>query len=101
LKSLPISADKIKFPAVNVTEYLPPGESFPVYLLARVLHIDRKHVVHLIDTGELKCAVDLRGPGASRSTIRISRAAVIEFLESRRIIVVPPPNGNKKKPLRV
>jgi hypothetical protein len=73
---------------VTVTEYLPAGESFPVHLLARVLHVDRKHVIHLIDSGEIKCAVDLRGPGSSRSTIRVSRAAVIEFLESRKIIVV-------------
>jgi hypothetical protein len=78
---------------VQVTEYLPAGDSFPVHLLARILHVDRKHVIHLIDCGELKCAVDLRGPGASRSTIRVSRAAVIEFLESRRIIVVEPHNA--------
>lgn len=73
---------------MQVNAYLPEGESFPVYLLARTLHVTRNHVINLIDTGELKCAVDLRGPGSSRSTIRVSRAAVIEFLESRRIIVV-------------
>lgn len=74
---------------MQVTEYLPVGESFPVHLLARVLHVHRKHVIHLIDCGELKCAIDLRSPGASRSTIRVPRAAVLEFLESRRIIVAP------------
>jgi hypothetical protein len=76
---------------VNVTEYLPAGESFPVHLLARILHVHRDHVIHLIDAGEIQCAVDLRGPGASRSTIRVPRAAVIEFLESRRILVVASP----------
>jgi Helix-turn-helix domain len=75
---------------VQVSEcFLPPGESFPVHLLARVLHVHRTHVINLIDAGEIKCAVDLRGPGASRSTIRVPRAAVIAFLESRRIVVVP------------
>lgn len=78
---------------MNVTEYLPPGESFPVHLLARVLHVTRNHVINLIDTGEIKCAVDLRGAGASRSTIRVSRAAVVEFLESRRILVVESPKS--------
>jgi hypothetical protein len=73
---------------VRVTEYLPEGDSFPVHVLARILHVDRDHIVHLIDTGEIKCAVDLRSPGASRSTIRVSRVAIVEFLESRRIIVV-------------
>jgi hypothetical protein len=72
----------------TVTLCLPPGESFPVHVLARVLHVDRKHVVHLIDCGELKCAVDLRGPASSRSTIRVPRWAVEEFLRSREIIVI-------------
>ena len=70
-------------------EYLPPGESFPVHVLARVLQVHRDHVINLIDNGELKCAVDLRSPGASRSLIRVPRAAVVEFLQSRRIIVAP------------
>jgi hypothetical protein len=74
---------------VHVSEYLPPGESFPVHLLARVLHIHRTHLINLIDAGEIQCAVDLRSPGASRSTIRVPRKAVIAFLESRRIIIFP------------
>ena len=73
---------------MQVSAYLPEGQSFPVHLLAKVLHVTRVHVVNLIDAGEIKCAVDLRGPGASRSTIRVPRAAVLEFLESRRIVVV-------------
>jgi hypothetical protein len=74
---------------VEVSEFLPPGESFPVWLLAKHLHVHRTHIINLIDVGEIKCAVDLRGPGSSRSTIRVPRAAVISFLESRKIVVVP------------
>ena len=76
---------------MHVSEYLPAGESFPVHLLARVLRVHRDHVIHLIDSGELKCAVDLRSPGASRSLIRVPRAAVVEFLESRKILIVESP----------
>ena len=75
--------------------YLPPGGSFSVIVLARALQVTRNHVINLIDTGEIKCAVDLRGPGASRSTIRVPRAAVIEFLESRRIVIVEPDQNRK------
>jgi hypothetical protein len=75
--------------------YLPAGESFPVHLLARVLHVTRNHVINLIDAGELKCAVDLRSPGASRSLIRVPRTAVVEFLESRKILVVESPGKLK------
>jgi Helix-turn-helix domain len=81
--------EKLKFQSVHVSEYLPPGESFPVHLLARVLHIHRTHLINLIDAGEIQCAVDLRGHGSSRSTIRVPRAAVIEFLEKRRIVIIP------------
>ncbi len=71
-----------------VADYLPDGDSFPVHVLARFWHVDPKHIVNLIDAGEIESAVDLRCPGASRSTIRVSRAAVITFLGRRRITVV-------------
>jgi hypothetical protein len=73
---------------VQVSEYLPPGDNFPVYLLARFLHVHRQHVLNLIDCGEIKCAIDIRSPHASRSTIRVPRWAVEEFLKSREIVVV-------------
>jgi len=72
----------------RVLECLPPGDSFPVYVLARCFHVHRQHVLNLIDAGELKCAIDFRSPGSSRSTIRVPRWAVEEFLKSREIIVV-------------
>jgi hypothetical protein len=77
---------EIKLP--RVIECLPSGDNFPVYVLARYLHVHRQHVLNLIDSGEIKCAIDIRGPGASRSTIRVPRWAVEEFLKSREIIVV-------------
>jgi excisionase family DNA binding protein len=67
---------------------LPPGDHFPVYVLARYLHVHRQHVLNLIDSGEIKCAIDIRGAQASRSTIRIPRWAVEDFLKSRTIVIV-------------
>jgi excisionase family DNA binding protein len=64
---------------------LPPGESLPVYLIARVLSIHRDHLLHLIEAGELP-AIDLRGVGSSRSTIRIARHDLLDFLERRQIL---------------
>jgi len=67
---------------------LPAGDNFPVHVLARYWHVDRKHIINLIESGEIRCAIDLRSPHASRSTIRVPRWAVEEFLRSREIIVV-------------
>ena len=67
---------------------LPAGDNFPVHVLARYWHVDRKHIINLIDSGEIRCAIDIRGAASSRSTIRIPRWAVVEFLKNREIIVV-------------
>ena len=67
---------------------MPEGENIPVHVLARFLHVTRNHVINLIDSGEIKCAVDIRGASASRSTIRVPRWAVEDFLRSREIIIV-------------
>jgi len=72
----------------RVVDCLPQGDSFPVHVLARYWHVDRKTVLMLIDSGEIKCAFDLRAPYSSRSTIRIPRWAIEEFLKTREIIVV-------------
>ena len=88
----------VDFDSVQVGDYyLPPGESFPVHVLARALQVTRNHVINLIDCGEITHAVDLRGAGSSRSTIRVPRSAVIEFLESRKIMVVGSDSNFKQK----
>jgi hypothetical protein len=69
---------------------LPHGESLPLYVVARTLGLDRKHLVHLVESGEIKTAYDCRNATASRSTIRIPRDAVLEFLERRKIVIVKP-----------
>jgi len=56
-------------------------------MLARYWHVDRKHVVNLIDAGEIKWAIDLRAPSSNRSTIRIPRSSVVAFLSTRVIRV--------------
>jgi len=75
-----------KIPTAHLA--LPAGDSFPVHVLARYWHVTRPHIINLIESGEIKCAIDIRSPGASRSTIRIPRWAVEEFLKTREIIVV-------------
>lgn len=83
----------------TATAFLPADNSFPVHLLAKLLNVHRTHIVHLIETGELRCAVDLRSSQSSRSCIRVSRVAILEFLEAREIQVISPIeswNGKKK-----
>jgi excisionase family DNA binding protein len=63
---------------------LPPGESLPIHVVARALSCHRNHLVNLIEAGHLE-AYDLRGPHSSRSTIRITRQTLIEWLASRKI----------------
>jgi hypothetical protein len=63
---------------------LPPGESLPIHVVARALACHRKHLVNLIEAGDLE-AYDLRGPHSSRSTIRVTRQTLIQWLESRKI----------------
>jgi excisionase family DNA binding protein len=63
---------------------LPLGDSFPVQILAKLLHVHRSKIFEWIDTGEISTAFDLRCPGSGRSTIRVPRSAVMKFLESRR-----------------
>lgn len=72
---------------------LPAGDHFSVCVLARYLHVTRNHVVNLIDSGEIRCAIDIRGSGASRSTLRVPRWAVEEFLKSRKVIVSQTPHA--------
>jgi hypothetical protein len=69
----------------GVTEHLPPGESFAVWQLAKLLHCHRTHLVHLIESGEL-VAFDLRAKSASRSTMRVPRDSIVEFLQKRQVI---------------
>jgi hypothetical protein len=58
-----------------------PGQWLPVWKLALLLKVRREKLLELIDDGEIGCAYDLRGKGASRATIRIPPHAVIAFLE--------------------
>ena len=69
----------------DFSEHLPPGEALPVYVIARALGCHRSDIVHLVEAGEVE-AIDLRGPGSSRSTIRVTRQSLMEWLESRSVI---------------
>jgi hypothetical protein len=82
---------------MQANEYLPAGESFPVHVLSRVLHVHRTHITSLIESGEIKCGFDIRGAQSSRSTIRVPRAAVVEFLERRKIVIVDPRSHGTKQ----
>jgi hypothetical protein len=52
-------------------------------------------LVNLVESGEIKPAFDFRGKASSRSCMRIPREALMEFLESRKIIAVAPVKGRK------
>ncbi len=58
-----------------------PGQWLPVWELARLLNVRREKLLEAIDEGEIGCAYDLRGKGASRAFIRIPPTVVIAFLE--------------------
>jgi hypothetical protein len=79
-----------------VTEHLPAGESFPVWQLAQMFHVDRKHLINLIESGEIKVAFDLRGKASSQSCIRVPRNSLLEFLEKRQVIVPAPKRHSRK-----
>jgi len=57
------------------------GQWAPLWELARLLKVRREKLLELIDEGEISCAYDLRGRGASRACVRIPPSAVIAFLE--------------------
>jgi len=67
--------------------WLPQGESFAVWHLAKLLGCHRSHLVHLIEQGELQ-AFDLRGKCSSRSTMRVPRTEVISFLQKRQVATI-------------
>jgi hypothetical protein len=67
--------------------WLPPGDTIAVWALAEALGVHRTHITNLLDQGEIKCAIDLRGKGSSRSTIRIPRSAILEFIEKRQVAI--------------
>ena len=58
---------------------------FPVFLLAKIFRCHRQHVINLIESGDLKVPIDLRGPRATKSMWRAPRPAVVEFLNNRKV----------------
>jgi hypothetical protein len=65
------------------TIHLPPCESFLVRPLAKALGINHTELTALIESGDIPIAFDLRSRGSRRATIRILRAAALEFIEKR------------------
>src|SRR6266496_2994012 len=70
--------------AVTDTGMDMPEGFYPIGQIAKLLAVDRVHLKRLIESGEI-CAVDLRGSDAHRACVRISRDALVSFIESRRI----------------
>lgn len=70
-------------PELDFEHHLPAGmESFTVRWLAAWFNCSAQHWINLIDTGALKAA-DLRGPSASKSMLRVPRAELIRYLNSK------------------
>ncbi len=66
---------------------LPAGmDFFPVWWLASRWGVSKQHVINLVESGEIRVALDLRGGGASKSLIRVPRCSVLEFLKKRKAI---------------
>jgi len=66
----------------DYTHHLPAGESFSVRWLGAFFKTSHRHWINLVDLGELK-ALDLSRPGASKAMMRIPRAEIVRFLNSR------------------
>jgi len=78
----PTAPDALQ-PELDFDNHLPSGmESFTVRFLAGWFRTSPQHWINLVDNGEL-LATDLRGPLASKSMIRIPRAELVRFLNSR------------------
>ena len=72
-------------PEFDFDHSLPAGkEWFSVRWLARHWGKSVQHIINLIDSGEIKESVDMRGKKAKRSDRIVVRAAVIDFLNKRR-----------------
>jgi excisionase family DNA binding protein len=84
IKSVGTIKTMVTMPCAPSKYHLPADQNFAVNTLANYLGVRRQHVLDWIDSGEIKCAFDLRGAGSSRSLIRIPRAAVLEFLAARK-----------------
>lgn len=71
-------------PNIDFEKELPPWKFFPVQWLAKELHCSPEHLIHMIETGELPVAVDLRGKNSSRMMLRIPRQSLVHFLTARK-----------------
>lgn len=70
---------------IDFQDVLPQQEFFPVWQLAKLWKANRQHIINLIESGELKVPVDLRGKAATKTMIRVPRGSVIEFLNRRKV----------------
>lgn len=71
-------------PEFDFDHELPAGkEWFSIRWLARHWGKSVQHIINLVDSGEIKTAVDMRGKHAKRSDTNIPRKAVVDFLERR------------------
>jgi hypothetical protein len=72
-------------PDFNFSHSRPEGkEWFSIRWLARHWGKSLQHVTNLVDSGEIRTAVDMRGKGARRSDTNIPRVAVLAFLHNRK-----------------
>ncbi|HEX3817701.1 MAG TPA: hypothetical protein VHW03_05380 [Chthoniobacterales bacterium] len=68
----------------NFEHDLPDWDFFSIGWLATRLRVSATHVEGLVETGEIKCALDIRGNASCRRTLRVPRKAVIAFFNKRR-----------------
>lgn len=72
-------------PEFDFEHDLPAGkEFFSVPFLARLWGCSNEHVIGLIESGEIAIAADLRGTGSTKTMWRVTRRAVVDFLNRRK-----------------
>jgi hypothetical protein len=76
---------------------LPAGVNFfTPRLLTFTWHCSKAHVQELIDTGALRTVIDLKSASATARLLRIPRASVCQFLDSRKASRSPLPAASER-----
>lgn len=90
-------------PEFNFEHDLPAGvESFALHWLAKRWKCSVRHLFKLVESGEFKVAIDLRGLNSSKACIRLPRQSVVDFLNRRKDLIAvaeanPQPAPRRKR----
>jgi len=60
-----------------------PANFFTASALARILGISKRHVLNLIEGGDIEAGIDIRGKGSRKAYLVVPRCSVVKFLSRR------------------